>query len=68
MNHQALQQRQSEACGLTGTGLGGTHNIAALQNHWDGFSLNRSGCLVTHLGNGLEDRVTQAKILECGGQ
>ncbi len=40
---QALQQRQGEAGGFTGTGLGRRHHIPALQHRWNALALDRRG-------------------------
>ena len=38
---QALQQRQGEAGGFTGTGLGRRHHIPALKHRWNALALDR---------------------------
>ena len=40
---QALQQRQGETRGFTGTGLGRRHYIPALQHRWNALALDRRG-------------------------
>jgi hypothetical protein len=54
VRRQPLQQRQGEARGLAGAGLGATHDIEALQDHGDGLRLDRGRLGVALLGDCLQ--------------
>jgi hypothetical protein len=54
-----LQQRQREAGGLAGAGLGGGEHVAAGQNDGDGLLLDGGGFGVTLVGDGTHERGRQ---------
>jgi hypothetical protein len=59
-----LQQRQGEAGGLAGAGLGAGEHILAGQNGRDRLALNGSGLVVALIGHGTEQFGTQAESIE----
>jgi hypothetical protein len=61
---QHLDDRQREAGGLAGTGLGRAHDVTALQQHRDGLGLDRRRVLVALLVQGAQDERRQAEIGE----
>ena len=63
--HQALQQRQREARGLSGAGLGGCQQIFTPENGRDGLTLHGGGCVVALLVYGTQQLGFEAKGFEC---
>ncbi len=53
---ETVQQGQGKAGGLAGAGLGGGHDIAALQHNRDGLLLNGRRGVVALRTNGVKDR------------
>ena len=49
---QALQQREREARGLAGAGLGGGEDVFSAKNRRDRLALDGGGCVVALLGDG----------------
>jgi hypothetical protein len=49
---QALQQRQGEGGGLAGAGLGAGHQVAAGEDRWDRFALDRGGGVIAFVRHG----------------
>ena len=62
MLQHALQQGQREGGGLAGAGLGGAHDVTALQHHGDGLGLDWRHGLVTHLGDRAGQRGGQLQL------
>ena len=58
---QAVQDRQHEARGLAGAGLGRGEQIAAGEHERDGFRLDRGGDGVARVGDGAQQRFRQAQ-------
>jgi hypothetical protein len=63
----AVDQRQSEGCGLTGTGLSKTHEIRAVfQEERNGLLLNRCGLLESKCSYGFQHLFAQPQFGEIG--
>jgi hypothetical protein len=65
---QALDDRQREAGGLAGAGLGRAHHVTALQHHGDGLGLDRGRMDVALFGQGFQDIGREAEIFEADGR
>ena len=61
---QAMQDRQREAGGLAGAGLGAGQQVAACQYGGNRLRLDRGGRGVTVFGDGAYDCVGQAEFVK----
>ena len=59
---QLVEDRQAEAGGLAGAGLGAAHDVLAGEDDRDGLLLDRGGGGVTGLGHGAEELRPQAEL------
>ena len=59
---ELLQQRQHEACGLAGAGLGTRQYIAAREHGGDGLRLDRGRCVVAFVGDGTQQLGLEPEI------
>ncbi len=64
LRHQAVQQRQHEAGGLAGAGLGAAHDVAAGEHGGDGLGLDRGGGGVARFVNGTQQGLGEAESIE----
>ena len=64
LGHEALQQRQDEAGGLAGAGLGAAHDVAAREDGGNGLRLDRRGRGVARFVHGTQQRLGQAEGIE----
>src|SRR5690606_41142358 len=64
---QALEQRQGEAGGLAGAGLGAGEHIAALEDDGDGLGLDGGGLAVALFGYGTQQFGREAEFSEHHG-
>ena len=64
LGHQAMQQRQDEAGGLAGAGLGAAHDVAAGEDGGNGLGLDRGGGVVAGFVNGTQQGLGQAEGIE----
>ena len=64
LQHEALQERQDEAGGLAGAGLGAAHDVAAREDGGNGLRLDGSGRGVAGFVNGTQQRLGQAEGIE----
>jgi hypothetical protein len=62
--HQPMQQRQDEAGGLAGAGLGAAHDVAAREHGGNRLRLDRSGGGVASLMDGTQQRLGKAEGIE----
>jgi hypothetical protein len=65
LRREPLENRQSKAGSLAGTGLGAAHDIAAGEDERNGLLLDRGGCGVAGLGDGTQQLRPQAELFEC---
>ncbi len=67
LHHQAVQQRQHEAGGLAGAGLGAAHDVAAREDGGDGLRLDGGGRGVAGFVHGTQQRLGEAEGIERHG-
>ena len=63
---KTIERGEQERGRLAGAGLGGRHDVAALEHCRDGTALHRRGLLVAHLGNGSENLLGQSELVKAG--
>jgi len=61
---EVVEDRQREGCGLAGSGLRDTDDVAALACEWDSLGLDRSGGFIFFLAKRAEDRLCEAEIVK----
>jgi hypothetical protein len=61
-----LDHRQAERGGLARPGLGLADHVAALEQRRDGLLLDRAGLLVADVLQGMQERLGEAEVGECG--
>ena len=64
---ELLQNRQGEAGGLAGAGLGAAHDVEALKDGGNRLHLNRRGRGVAGIGDGAEQLRPQAELVKTRG-
>ena len=63
---KTIERGKQERGGLTGAGLSGGHDVAALKHRGDGTALHGRGFLVAHLGNGGKNLLGKSELVKTG--
>jgi hypothetical protein len=66
--HEAMQERQDEAGGLAGAGLGAAHDVAAREDGGDRLGLDGSRGGVARFVHGTQQRLGEAESIERHGK
>ena len=61
---QPMQDRKRKGRGLAGAGLRDAHDIAAVEDGWDGLGLDRGGGDVVLMREGAQNRLCEAEVSE----